>query len=62
MNALATPRAAYSLSEFARLFGRERTWAYRLVAAGKVRTITGFGKAMIPQSEVDRILSEGGAR
>jgi len=62
MSNMTPHRAAYTLREFAQLFSRERSWAYRLASAGKIRIITGYGKAMVPQSEVDRILAEGGAR
>jgi hypothetical protein len=48
-------RAAYSFEEFAKMAGKERTWAYRQVSKGRVRAITGFGAAMIPASEVERI-------
>lgn len=51
-------RIAYDFEEFAQLFGRERGWTYRQVKAGKVRAITGFGKMMIPVSEVERITAE----
>lgn len=29
-------KIAYTLAEFAALFGMERTWAYRLLYAGKI--------------------------
>lgn len=54
-------RVAYTFAEFAALFGRERTWVYRLADKNKVRVIRGYGKALIPASEVERIL-EGGAQ
>lgn len=42
--------------------GKERTWVYRQVAKGRIRAITGFGSAMIPASEVERIFgATGGA-
>lgn len=53
-------RVAYSLAEFSSLFGRDRSWAYKLASAGKVRVIRGFGKLMVPATEVERILGEGG--
>lgn len=53
-------RAAYSLKEAARLFGKDRCWAYRMVEQGKLRAITGFGAMLIPASEIERIC-EGGA-
>jgi excisionase family DNA binding protein len=53
-------RAAYSLSEAAKQFGKDRSWIYRMVKAGKIRVITGFGAMLIPASEIQRIC-EGGA-
>ena len=49
------PRAAYSPNEFAALFGKEQTWAYHQLYSGKVKVIEGFGRAMIPHSEVERL-------
>ena len=49
-------RIAYSIPEFAALFGKEQTWAYRLTYDGKVKVITQFGHKMIPSSEVERVL------
>jgi hypothetical protein len=48
-------RVSYSYAEFAAMAGREVTWTYRQVQKGRVRAITGFGAAMIPASEVERI-------
>jgi hypothetical protein len=50
-------RVAYSFAEFASMVGRERTWVYRQVKKGRIRAITGFGAAMIPASEIERIFS-----
>ena len=50
-------RCVYSLPEFAEMMGRHRSWAYRQVSEGRIKVITGFGKAMIPAAEVDRILN-----
>lgn len=58
----APARRAYDFEEFANIFGRSRDWTYRLQKAGKVRAITGYGKMMIPASEVDRIAEGGEAR
>lgn len=49
--------AWYTLAEFAALFGKERTWAYRLLYAGKILAITGYGTTRIAHSEVDKILN-----
>lgn len=51
-------KIAYTVPEFAALFGKERTWGYRQTYAGKVNTITMFGTIMVPVAEVERIMSE----
>jgi predicted site-specific integrase-resolvase len=43
-------------TQFASLFGRHYTWAYRQIYAGKVKVITNLGRIMIPRSEVNRLL------
>jgi hypothetical protein len=48
-------RVSYSFAEFAEMVGKERTWIYRQVAKGRIRAITGYGAAMIPASEIERI-------
>lgn len=53
-------RVAYSPAEFAGLFGKEQTWGYRQIYAGKVSTITEHGRILIPAAEVDRILEKAG--
>lgn len=53
-------KLTYSPGEFAALFGKERTWGYRQLYAGKVQAVTEYGRTMIPKSEVDRVLGEAG--
>ena len=53
-------KVTYTPSEFAAVFGKERTWAYRQLYAGKVQAITELGRTLIPKSEVDRLLKEAG--
>jgi hypothetical protein len=48
-------RLAFSFSEFAALAGKDRGWVYRQVKLGRIKAITGFGAAMIPASEIERI-------
>lgn len=48
-------RVSYSFAEFAEMVGKERTWVYRQVAKGRIRAITGYGAAMIPATEIERI-------
>lgn len=50
-------RRAYSLQETAAFFGKERTWAYRQVKAGRIKAITGYGAMMVSASEIERILN-----
>ena len=52
-----TNRTAYSLQEMAQLFGKHRSWAYRMVREKRIKTITGFGAQLVPAHEIDRILS-----
>jgi hypothetical protein len=54
-------RAAYSLAEFAKLFGKSPTWAHRLVYSGKVRVLTGLGHKLVPRAEVERLLAQSNA-
>lgn len=53
-------KVTYTPTEFAEVFGKERTWAYRQLYAGKVQAITELGRTLIPTSEVDRLLKEAG--
>jgi hypothetical protein len=53
-------RVAFSPREFAALFGKELTWGYRQLYAGKVKSITDHGRIMIPAKEVERILGTAG--
>ncbi len=56
----AMERVAFSPSEFAALFGKEQTWGYRQIYKGKVKTITEYGRILIPAKEVERILGKAG--
>jgi len=51
-----TTRLAYSPRNFAALFGKHYTWAYRQLYKGNIKAITQFGRIMIPKSEADRLL------
>ena len=42
--------------EFASIFRRHYTWAYRQIYAGNINVISNLGRIMIPRSEVDRLL------
>jgi len=50
-------RVTFSPGEFAALFGKSQTWGYRQIYAGKVKTITEFGRILIPAAEVEKILA-----
>lgn len=58
---LTQQRAAYTFAEFANLFGKERTWTYRLANKKKIAVVKGYGSALIPASEVERLSSALGA-
>ena len=58
INSNESNRAAYTPSEFAALFGREKTWTYRQIYSGRLKSIKGHGGQLIPVSEAERILSE----
>jgi predicted site-specific integrase-resolvase len=45
-------------TEFAALFGRHYTWAYRHIYAGKIKVLSNLGRIMIPRSEVERLLQK----
>jgi hypothetical protein len=51
-------KVVLSPPEFAALFGRHYTWAYRQIKAGRVKVVTETGRILIPRSEVDRILNQ----
>ena len=53
-------KVTYTPAEFAAIFDKERTWAYRQLHAGKVKAISEYGRTLIPKSEVDRLLGEAG--
>ena len=49
-------KVSYTPAEFAALFGKERTWGYRQIYAGKVNAVTVFGSIMIPVEEVEKAM------
>ena len=49
-------KPVYSVAEFAALFGRHKSWTYRLIYAQRIKVIHQFGKMMVPASEADEIL------
>jgi len=49
-------RVVLTPTEFAAIFGRHYSWAYRQIYAGNIKVISKLGRMMIPRSEVDRLL------
>ncbi len=50
-------RIALTVDEFARAFGRHRSWAYRQLYSGTIRKIDIPGRILIPVGEADRLAS-----
>ena len=48
------------MAEFAALFGKEKSWAYRQKYDGKIDVITDYGVDMVPASQVKRIEENAG--
>lgn len=46
----------YTPAEFAALFGRSATWAYRRLYDGSIRRLKGSPRILIPKSEMMRFL------
>lgn len=55
-NSDANRKPAFTVAEFADLFGRHKSWAYRLIYANRIKVIESFGRMMIPASEVETVL------
>jgi predicted site-specific integrase-resolvase len=55
---IPSEKVVLSPAEFASLFGRHYTWAYRQIYAGKIKVLSNLGRIMIPRSEVDRLLQQ----
>ncbi|MCB1094521.1 MAG: helix-turn-helix domain-containing protein [Verrucomicrobiae bacterium] len=53
-------KPVYTVAEFAALFNRHKSWAYRLIYNGKINVISEFGLMMIPANEVDKIVATAG--
>lgn len=51
-------RLAATLAEFAAMFGRDATWGYRQLYAGRVKTIRGAGRLLIPLKEIERFAAD----
>ena len=55
---ITSEKVVLTPTEFASLFGRHYTWAYRQIYAGKIKVLSNLGRIMIPRSEVDRLLQQ----
>jgi excisionase family DNA binding protein len=51
------PRLAYSMAESEALSGLSRSSLYRLIAAGKLKTVQHGRRRLVPVQELERILS-----
>lgn len=59
---IQTDRVAFTPIEFASLFGREKTFTYRLLYKGKIKCIKpGNGRILIPANEVQKLIGEAKA-
>ncbi len=58
-NSKTLQRQAFSLAETAEMMGRHRSWAYRQRDKGRIRTVKGLGRELVPASELERILTGG---
>jgi hypothetical protein len=53
-----TSRRAFSLKEAAEMCGRSYYTFYRAVCRGDIRVLSGFGRTMISDEELNRFLSK----
>jgi predicted site-specific integrase-resolvase len=53
-----TVRRAYSIKEAAEMCGRSYYTVYRAVCRGDIRVLSGFGRAMISDEELNRFLGK----
>lgn len=44
------------------MLGHNRAWGYRMAKDNRIRVIRGYGKALVPASEIERILSGNGGQ
>ncbi len=54
-------KRTYTPTEFAALFGKEKSWTYRQLYAGKIEAITDFGRIQIAASQIERVESKSGS-
>jgi excisionase family DNA binding protein len=56
-NGLAN-RRAYTIVEAAKLLGVHKVSVYRRIYSGKIKVLSGFGRLMIPDSELQKFLGD----
>ena len=56
----ASAKPVNTVAEFAALFSRHKSWAYRHIYAGRINVISQFGLMMIPAAEVEKIVATAG--
>ena len=56
-----TERLAYSVAEFCHMSGIGRTFFYKLVASGRIKTVKPGGRRLVPAEAVREFLSSGEA-
>ena len=55
----STTPLAYTLQQFCEQIGVSRSLVYKLIKAGKIRSIRVAGRRLIPVAEAERIVREG---
>jgi len=62
-NAMTTTqeKLAYRVNEFCKAIGLSRSTFYKLLAEGKIKTVTVGGRRLVPAGEAER-LANGGAK
>ena len=56
-NGLAN-RRAYTIAEAAELLGVHKVSVYRRIYSGEIKVLSGFGRLMIPDTELKRFLGD----
>jgi excisionase family DNA binding protein len=54
-------KLAYTVNAFCRAIGLGRTKIYQLIKQGQIRTVRIGGRRLVPKTEAQRLLNEGGA-
>jgi excisionase family DNA binding protein len=51
-------RRAYTISEAAELLGVHKVSVYRRIYSGEIKVLSGFGRLMIPETELQKFLGD----